>query len=80
MKWSAAKDVDDRTGRFRAQPVILTVIGWGQIIKAAVNFVAPRLAMRGLARVAIERAWEFQVAGALFIGLSGLMAYLVART
>ena len=61
-------------------PVILTVIGWSQIIKAAVSFVAPQLAMRGLARVAIERAWEFQVAGAVFIGLSGLMAYLVART
>jgi hypothetical protein len=60
-------------------PVILTVIGWSQIVKAALSFVAPQLAMRGLTRVAIERAWEFQVAGAIFIGLSGVMAYLVAR-
>ena len=40
----------------------------------------PHCASRKRARVAIERAWEFQVAGALIIGLSGLMAYLVART
>jgi hypothetical protein len=59
-------------------PIILTVIGWSQIIKAAVSFIAPRLAMRGLARVSIERAWEFQVAGVMLIGLSGVMAYLVA--
>ena len=60
-------------------PVILTVIGWTQVIKAAVSFVAPGLAMRSLQRVSIERAWEFQVAGAVAIGLSGVMAYLVAR-
>ena len=59
-------------------PIVLTVIGWSQIIKAAVSFIAPRLAMRSMARVSIERAWEFQVAGVMLIGLSGVMAYLVA--
>lgn len=60
-------------------PVILTVIGWGQLIKATMSFVMPRIAIRGMQRVALERAWEFQVAGALFIVLSGVMAYVVAR-
>lgn len=59
--------------------VVLTVIGWAQLVKALVGFVAPRVSMRGLQRVSVERAWEFQVAGVLFLILSGLMAYLVAR-
>lgn len=59
--------------------VVLTVIGWAQLVKALVGFVLPRVSMRGLQRVSVERAWEFQVAGVLFLILSGLMAYLVAR-
>ena len=59
--------------------VVLTVIGWAQLVKALVGFVFPRVSMRGLQRVSAERAWEFQVAGVLFLILSGLMAYLVAR-
>ena len=37
-------------------PVILTVIGWIEVVKAAVRFVAPQLATRRLQRIAIERA------------------------
>ena len=60
-------------------PVILTLIGWSQVIKGAMSFVVPQFGMRGLRRVAIERAWEFRVAGLIFVGLSGVMGYLVAR-
>jgi hypothetical protein len=60
-------------------PVILTVIGWTQVIKAMVGFIAPQVSMRSLHRISIERAWEFQVAGAVSIGLGGLCAYLVVR-
>jgi hypothetical protein len=35
--------------------------------------------MRGLQRTAVERAWEFQIPGVIFLGLGGLMADLVAR-
>jgi hypothetical protein len=35
--------------------------------------------MRGLQRVAMERAWEFQFAGAIFIALSALMGSLALR-
>ena len=61
-------------------PMVLTLIGWAQLVKAFVSFVAPQLSIRGLQRVSLERAWEFQVAGALSLGLSGLLAYLVARS
>ena len=60
-------------------PAILTLIGWSQVIKAAVCFVAPQRALRGWQRIAMERAWEFQVAGVLSLGIGGMMAYLVAR-
>jgi hypothetical protein len=58
--------------------VVVTLIGWGQVVKALLSFVAPQLAMRGLQRVALERAWEFQVPGAMLLGLGVLMAYLLA--
>jgi hypothetical protein len=60
-------------------PIILTVIGWAQLIKAGVGFVAPAVSMRGMQRVSMERAWEFQIAGAIFLVLSGAMAYLLLR-
>ena len=44
-------------------PVILTVIGWAQVIKAAIGFVLPHVSMRSFNRVSLEKAWELQVAG-----------------
>ena len=61
-------------------PAILTVIGWAQVIKATVSFVAPQIGLRGMQRVSVERAWEFQVAGVVLLGLGGLMGYLVVRS
>jgi hypothetical protein len=58
-------------------PTVLTVIGWAQVAKGLLSFVAPALAMRSLQRVSAERAWEFVVAGVAFLGLSALMWYLV---
>ena len=59
-------------------PVILTVIGWAQIIKAAIGFILPHVSMRSFERVSFERAWEFQAAGAMFLVLAGVMGYLIA--
>src|SRR6185436_1543148 len=49
--------------------VILTVIGWAQVLKATVGFVAPSLAMRGLALVNPENEWRFVAAGVPSFGL-----------
>jgi hypothetical protein len=54
--------------------VILTLIGWAQIVKALISFCAPALAMRSLNRVSIDRAWEMQFAGAVFLGLAVWLA------
>lgn len=58
------------------EAVILTLIGWAQIAKAALSFCLPAWGMRSLNRVSAERAWEFQVAGAVFLGLA---AWLIIR-
>lgn len=56
--------------------IILTLVGWAQIVKALISFCAPALAMRSLDRVSAERAWEFQVTGAVFLALA---AWLLVR-
>jgi hypothetical protein len=56
-------------------PVVLTLVGWGFLIKGLIRFCAPKQALRMMARVSVERSWEFQVAGALLVVLAGLLAY-----
>ena len=58
----------------------LTLLGWAQVIKSLIAFVLPDVAMRGFKRVSHERAWEFQVPGALFVVLAALMGYVVLRS
>ena len=56
-------------------PALLTAVGWAQILKALVALTAPQVSMRGLMRVSMARAWEFQAAGALFLALSAVIAW-----
>ena len=57
--------------------MVFTLIGWAQVLKAAIAFTLPHVSMRGLQRVSHERAWEFQVAGAVFLVLTALLTYAV---
>ena len=45
-------------------PMVLTLIGWAQVLKGLISLVAPAVGMKGLMRVSEKRAWEFQVGGA----------------
>jgi hypothetical protein len=56
-------------------PVALTLVGWCLLIKSLIRFCAPKLALRIMARVSVERSWEFQVAGAGLVALAGLVSY-----
>ena len=56
-------------------PIVLTLLGWGLLIKSLIRFCAPKLALRLMARVSIERRWEFQAAGALLLCVAGVMAF-----
>ena len=56
-------------------PAVLTLVGWCLLIKSLIRFCAPKLALRMMARVSVERAWEFQVAGAGLVALAGVVGY-----
>ena len=56
-------------------PAVLTVLGWAVLIKSILRFCVPAWGLRMMGRVSVERAWEFQAAGAALIFLAGLLAY-----
>ena len=56
-------------------PAVLTLVGWCLLIKSLIRFCAPKLALRVMARVSVERSWEFQVAGAALVVFAGLIGY-----
>lgn len=60
-------------------PIVLTLIGWGLVLKGFIHFVFPRHGMKALARVSLERSWEFVVAGIFALGISGLLMFSLLR-
>jgi hypothetical protein len=56
--------------------VVLTVVGWAQVLKGAVRFLAPQVALRMMQRVSPERVWHFQVGGVVALLLSGYFWWL----
>ena len=57
--------------------IVLTLLGWCLLIKSLIRFCAPKFALRVMARVSVERCWEFQAAGVGLVGLAGLLVYTV---
>ena len=58
-------------------PLVLTLIGWGLVLKSFIYFVFPKVGLKMLARVRMEESWEFVVAGVFSIGISGLLMFLL---
>ncbi len=56
--------------------IVLTLVGWTQVLKGLVRFVAPQAALRGMARATPERAWLFRAGGVVALVLSGYMWWL----
>lgn len=56
-------------------PMVLTIIGWGLVLKGFVYFVFPGYGVYVLSRVSVERSWGFIVAGIFHIGISGLLGF-----
>lgn len=56
-------------------PTVVTVIGWGLLVKSTLYFVHPRHGTRMLATVSLERSWQFVVAGVMSVALAGLILY-----
>lgn len=56
-------------------PLIVTIMGWGLVIKGLIYFTYPKHGVRVLSRVSMERSWEFVVAGVVAVVLSGVIIY-----
>ena len=56
---------------------MLTLVGWGLLVKCLIRFCLPKQGLRVMARVSVERFWEFQVVGAALVVLAGLLTYSV---
>jgi len=56
-------------------PLMLTLVGWALLIKSLIRFCFPKVALKMMARVSVERSGEFQAAGAIILVLAGLLGY-----
>ena len=56
-------------------PLVLTVIGWMQLLKAFLIFVVPGYAEKSLRKAPIEKPQSFVAAGIFLIAISVLLIY-----
>ena len=59
--------------------LVLTVVGWAQVLKGLARFVAPHVGLRVMQRVTLERAWHFRIGGIFAVLLSGFLWWLRFR-
>jgi hypothetical protein len=59
--------------------VVLTLLGWAQIVKAAVAFLAPEVSLGSMRRVSVDRLWEFQVAGFVLLAIAAWLVFRLSR-
>ena len=57
-------------------PVVVTVLGWGLVVKGLVRLAAPGVGLRVYERITPERAWHFRAAGVFALALSAFSGYL----
>ncbi len=58
-------------------PLVLTLVGWAQVVKAVIYFAFPAFGLRKLQIPSHERAHLFIVPGVLFLALAALLGYHV---
>ena len=56
-------------------PMIVTIMGWGLVIKSTLYFTYPQHGIRMLGTVKMARSWHFVVAGAFSVALGALILY-----
>jgi hypothetical protein len=54
---------------------VLTLFGWALVVKGAVAFLVPDLALRSMTKAGAGSGWGFVVAGLALLAISGLAAY-----
>ena len=61
-------------------PVVVTLIGWGMVVKGTVRIAAPGLGLQIYERITPERPWRFRVAGVFALALSAFSGYLAVSS
>lgn len=61
-------------------PMVLTIVGWAQVVKGLIYFCFPEFGLRRISTVEPERAYLYSVAGVLLLGLAGMLGYHVWTT
>lgn len=56
-------------------PIVVTIIGWGQLLKSFLYLTYPKHGLRMLAVVSLARAWQFIVGGIFALVISGLTLF-----
>lgn len=59
--------------------VVLTLVGWAQVLKGLTRFLAPTAILGVYGKVAPERAWQFRVAGGAAIVLGSFFFWLALQ-
>ena len=57
--------------------IVLTVVGWVQVVKGLLTLTVPSVALRRLARVSVDRSFEFVIAGAVLLIIGLLQVYIL---
>lgn len=55
--------------------LVLTLVGWAQVLKGGLYFVFPQYGMRGLQRFDREKPRDFVIAGLILLLLAAIIAY-----
>lgn len=61
-------------------PVVLTILGWANVVKALVYFAFPAFGLRKLGIPSHGRAYVFAFPGVVFLVIAVLLAYHIAIT
>ena len=56
-------------------PLVLTLLGWAQVLKGLLYFCLPGFGLRRLELVSMERSRMFMAPGFAFVAFSGLLLY-----
>ncbi|MEM6751224.1 MAG: hypothetical protein AAGA57_05625 [Planctomycetota bacterium] len=59
-------------------PIVLTLLGWSQVLKAALYFTWPAYGLKKLRVACQARAWLVRVPGVAFVVIAGLLLYHLA--
>lgn len=59
--------------------LLVTLLGWAQVLKGLGRFLAPEFAVRVMSRTSPDRAWFFQAGGVFALLLSGIVWWIRFR-